>query len=405
MVSRAEADKINRAKIAVALKSNPLVIKAQRDGRLTASAAANMGLSVNAANQIDIVQSAFGKSGLGAATIAAQQALAEKYGIVTFDVEGNISAIPQTRSIDTSINVGTGRFTESAFTKSLEVLAPKTDLIANFSNGINDIILKPIVNAWNSIFGSRDILDLPEQQQIRVKEIETRIGELRKQLTNLPPCSDNVLMTWNGRQWINTASGQNCTARDNAIAANAIFEVELKALTEEKESIFKKYVIEANFEKQVLEQAEIINELVKINPVSATIKAEIQSEIQTASKLIEEILTKGIKIETANLSELQKAMVAGAHRLNDQVSAQSETANNLADSILKGISDFGASLGDLGGVVEAIIEGITKSFDKVFNPSVEDIIEKQKKMHEYQMTEYAKFIEESQRFLAQGVRN
>lgn len=45
---------------------------------------------------------------LSAATIKAQQALSEKFGIATFTTTGAVSTIPQTRPLDVSINVGSG---------------------------------------------------------------------------------------------------------------------------------------------------------------------------------------------------------------------------------------------------------------------------------------------------------
>ena len=47
---------------------------------------------------------------LSEATIKAQQALSEKFGIPTFNLTGGISTVPVTRTLST-INVGTGMFT------------------------------------------------------------------------------------------------------------------------------------------------------------------------------------------------------------------------------------------------------------------------------------------------------
>ena len=59
---------------------------------------------------------------LGAATIKAQQALSEKYGIPTFTMSGEVSTVPITRSLS-SINVGVGAYrmeTPSSFTVNLQ---------------------------------------------------------------------------------------------------------------------------------------------------------------------------------------------------------------------------------------------------------------------------------------------
>ena len=59
---------------------------------------------------------------------AAQQALSEKYGIATFDIKGNVSSIPLTRPLNTSINVGTGStgLTSQVLNQFLAKLSPQT---------------------------------------------------------------------------------------------------------------------------------------------------------------------------------------------------------------------------------------------------------------------------------------
>ena len=62
---------------------------------------------------------------------AAQQALSEKYGIATFDLQGKVSTIPLTRPLNTSINVGTGStgLTSKALNEFLAKLAPQKALV------------------------------------------------------------------------------------------------------------------------------------------------------------------------------------------------------------------------------------------------------------------------------------
>ena len=90
----------NQLLIQAALEENPLILE-----------------SVEAGN---VIQTELGSIGLSDTTKAAQQELSDKYGIPTFDVEGNISTLPSSGIIDETINVGTGKFSESAFRASID---------------------------------------------------------------------------------------------------------------------------------------------------------------------------------------------------------------------------------------------------------------------------------------------
>lgn len=63
---------------------------------------------------------------LSAATIAAQQALSEKYGVATFNLQGQVNTIPITRPYNTSINIGSGStgLTSKALNEFLAKLSP-----------------------------------------------------------------------------------------------------------------------------------------------------------------------------------------------------------------------------------------------------------------------------------------
>ena len=60
------------------------------------------------------------------AVIEMQQALSEKFGIPTFNLQGQVSTIPQTRPLNTSINVNTGAtgLSVSAFNELLKKFTP-----------------------------------------------------------------------------------------------------------------------------------------------------------------------------------------------------------------------------------------------------------------------------------------
>ncbi len=86
---------------------------------------------------------------LGARTIAAQQALSEKFGIPTFNLKGGGSTLPQTRPLDTRINVGVGGFglTLDTFNELIGRFTPKTFLVPSqevFTPGLGGITLQPV---------------------------------------------------------------------------------------------------------------------------------------------------------------------------------------------------------------------------------------------------------------------
>ncbi len=68
---------------------------------------------------------------LSAATLKAQQALSEKFGIATFTTTGQVSTIPQTRPLDVSINVGSGStgLSSSVLNQFLAKISPQTAII------------------------------------------------------------------------------------------------------------------------------------------------------------------------------------------------------------------------------------------------------------------------------------
>ena len=63
--------------------------------------------------------------------IKMQQALSEKFGIPTFDLQGKVSTLPTTRPLNTDINVNTGStgLTVSAFNDLLKKFTPATALV------------------------------------------------------------------------------------------------------------------------------------------------------------------------------------------------------------------------------------------------------------------------------------
>jgi len=398
--ARSLADARNRELINTALRSNPLILQAQKTGQLTNDIATSIGLNVSK-KATNIVQSTLGKSGLGAKAIAAAQALSEKFGIVTFDVEGNIATVPETRDIDPTIFVGTGRFTDSAFKKSIEVLQGKSDPIASFGASVNETILKPIIKGFTDLFGSRNIADLPLEQQERVKDIDAMLEILKPQIRAVPTCSVTAVQVgYNSIGRPKYREDIDCSDRDSIIAMNAIIQPQIDILEAEREGIFQFYVVLAGFEKKVIDQAEILTRLVKENPLTATLKAEINEEIKIASALLQEIIEKQIQVSNVSMTTLNKAMNAGAARMSEQLSGSANVLEQLGTNLVNNLTGVGGLLDDLGGVIDAITKGITQSFEKMFNPSIEDRIKNESRLIELQSSKYAKFYEDAQKMLA-----
>ena len=84
--------------------------------------------------------------------IAAQQALSEKYGIATFNLQGQVNTIPITRPYNTAINIGTGSsgLTSKALNEFLAKLSP----------------VKATVPTQNVVTGSGFVYESPKDSKL-----------------------------------------------------------------------------------------------------------------------------------------------------------------------------------------------------------------------------------------------
>lgn len=83
---------------------------------------------------------------LGAATIAAQQALSQKFGIPTFNLTGDLSTVPTNGTLS-NINVGTGKFTAETFGSFTTKINNAISSIKTTGGQIGNTIFSPPENA------------------------------------------------------------------------------------------------------------------------------------------------------------------------------------------------------------------------------------------------------------------
>ena len=367
MVTRAEVKAANQKLIDAA-------VKASRESQEKIKAARHetfrrLGITFvdDTKRKAEGVQAQTSGIGLSDATRRAQQELSEKFGIPTFDVTGLISTVPKTRAIDPSIDVGTGILTPEAFSDSLRALTKGTDVLQGFSNAANDLIIKPVVEAWETLFKRRDINDLPVEKQTRARAIETRLKYLESKRVVVPECETkrHVRFFRAGRHW--WGSHQDCTKRNEANKKNEVYDAEIKILEEELESLFVNFGITKTFNEEITKKAAQLQSLLDTEPLTAQLKADIVVKLQESSKLIEKILAEQIGVSQSKLTELQKRMKALAFRLHDPIGTKQENAGN----ILKDVGDFFSGVGvQLGEVFEKFSKEFVEALETLTDFSV-----------------------------------
>ena len=95
---------------------------------------------------------------LSKAVVEAQQALSEKFGIATFNLQGNVSTLPKTRPLDQNINIGVGSFggTSQALNAFLAKFTPSVSSVplVTVSSPTSGITQQPS----NSVFLPQEVV-------------------------------------------------------------------------------------------------------------------------------------------------------------------------------------------------------------------------------------------------------
>lgn len=339
-------------------------------------------------------------AGLAEATKRKQEELSNIFGIPTFDIIGSISTVPDSGEINPDINVGTGRFTAAGFADQLNFITKGDNVLDSFAAGINDIFIKPIVEGFNQLFERRSIEDLTEEQQIRVRAIDQRIEILESKLVPVPECRKTRSSgRFVGSIWVGSYR-TDCSGQRAANAKNAPFTAEIELLKKERESIFETINIAARFNQELEEKFTQLKQLLDTDRITAELKVTINEELQIASKLIESILANKIEVDKGKLLTLQQTMQALAFKLQEPITQKNAEAEGILGILGLGIEGFAAGF-------NALLEKLPKSLEEAMinatlatRPTAAQISEMEKPLIEYRQTEYAKFIEESQKFLA-----
>lgn len=312
---------------------------ADRRSAQTLAIVAQQELQNSVKNQVNTVQTQLESKGLGAATIKAQQELAEKFGIVTFDTTGAISTIPLTREIDTSIDVGTGKYTSQAFYDSVRViksqLTPPPEQVDFFSS----YIAQPIEKFINDLFGVVSYEDLPPELQAQVDELQAKADTERR-------IHESLRNDYNHYELY-------------------------RGYLAQIDAIYKQFSVDTKVKDEVLNMTAKINELLKVPYFTPQLKTEATNEIKQASALLEKLITSGAEITQSLVNELTFGVQSLAFKLSEP------TQQPASDLIL-----------DLGKIGEDLLGGAQQTFTdlgKFFFPETDQIVEQIKREIEAQM--------------------
>lgn len=371
MVTREEAQAANQKLIGAAIQAS----RASRDKIEAARRETFRRLGItfvdDSRSKASGVQAQLSRIGLSDATRRAQQELSEKFGIPTFDVTGLISTVPQTRALDPTIDVGTGILTPESFSDSLRALTKGNDIFQGFANSANELFIKPIIDGFNALFERRSIEDLPPEQQVRARAIETRLKYLESKRVNVPECERKrrfKYMRYARAYW---EIYQDCTARDEANKKNHVYDAEIKLLEEELEGLFSRYAVTKNFNDEIGKKVAELQTLLDVDPLTAQVKADIETKLAESSKLIEKILAENIAVTQSNLTELQKRMKVAAFRLHEQVSGKEQGTGDI-------FKDVGEFFGGIGAQLALVFEELPKAFKEALinatTPSADRVI-------------------------------
>ena len=290
-------------------------------------------------------QVSFSSSGLGAKTIAAQQRLSEQFGIPTFDVEGNISTLPQTRAIDNSINVGTGRFSRQTFNQSIENLlgitqdnfAPIAPLVG-FTQTSSDIL-------FTSYFTCKPPKNLTQSDVDNKNDIRRQLESAKEQL--------RIVRSRPARSRTDKSARVSLPSKISRLRQKVqFFDCQSNSQVRAK----------AKLDEDVI----ILEKLIMKDPLTDEIKVRIKDAAEQVNVTLTNIAKFGVKITTQALLEVGEVMNAAKNRLRQKVETEIDNSINISD----GIIDFFKPATDIIGgglsiVVESLMELFTLTPEKV----------------------------------------
>ena len=284
-------------------------------------------------NKINTVQTGLSSIGLGEKTLAAQKALAEKWGITTFDVKGNISQVPTTRSIDPKINVGTGILTNSAYNDSVALLVQQEQAkISSVGNSNNNPIITGITDFIDSFFHIDKTSEIPDELKAQIKEIDDQITTLSNERDAGVADYTKRAMLPEGRTELNTILERE--------GFRETYRLKIEALNKQKARLLLDFKTKIEFLPKVQSLIDSLKLYGNIEVLTPQLKTEIQDRIAQGSALLEKIISENLNITRAKVSELQQAMILAANVMELPITSIQTTVKGNMDGTAEVIDVF-----------------------------------------------------------------
>ena len=325
---------------------------------------ANFIAKKNAGKASNQIQTTLSNQGIGQKAKEAQQKLSDMFGIPTFDIKGNISTVPTTGIINPDISVGTGRFSDSAFKKSLAALTnANNDILSAGAKAFNDILLAPIAAAFTGLFDFINLGDLSEEQQNKIRFINKEIEAAEKERKNNQEKIDEILNKFRAKpeEFKNMPIGILLEPYRRKIAE---LENYIAKLTSQREDMLKSFRAVRDFTKNVQDKAKQLNNMIDKVPFTVHDKTELGNLINQSSQLLEKIVGEKISVANADMVALNLAMQSASHKFNAPI----QEGQSVLDEVLKGLSENleGAGKWFAEGIIsfgESLIKGLFDLFD------------------------------------------
>ena len=325
---------------------------------------ANFTAKKNAGKASNQIQTTLSNQGIGQKTKEAQQKLSDMFGIPTFDAKGGISTVPATGVINPDISVGTGRYSESAFKKSLAALTnTNNDILSAGAKAFNDILLAPIASAFTGLFDFINLGDLSDEQQNQIRFINKEIEAAEKERKNNQDKIDEIISKSRAKpeEFKNMPIGIILNPFRRKIDQ---IDTYIEKLTAQREDMLKSFRAVRDFTKQVQDKVEQLNNLIDKVPFTVHDKTELGNLINQSSQLLEKIVGEKIAIVNADMVALNLAMQSASHKFNAPI----QEGQSVLDEVLKGLSENleGAGKWFSEGIIsfgESLIKGLFDLFD------------------------------------------
>jgi len=365
MVTRAEATAENLKLIAAALDNNSLILQARESGKITSEVENTIALAKQGISIKDQPSTDFSSNGISREVQKLQQELSELFGIPTFDAQGNISTIPQTRLLDPSIDVGLGRYSAESFNTSLVNLSNLGQQSQAAIAPIKDVFVQGIEEFVRSVFDMEDRENLTPQEVAAVTLMEKRIAELEKQLVPVPTLrsTKTVYAYQNGRPLYQTAT--NSREVEGAQAHNAPIHKKINEIKAERVRFITEHPITRALTEKVEELTAELRDMSQVSKVTPELKASISTKISQSQKLLEEINTKGVKIDETSIALLQIAMKAGGFKLQEETNVQAAVVESKTNDFW---SSAGRAFEEIGAGISATVTDIAQGFEQFLAP-------------------------------------